>query len=308
MQSLRASIAGGFVCFLVCTVAVAQPGPNSESTGKSDLLAQNSKPSELENKKPGSAAKKARKDTQPQPSKSTGKKPGAGVESSENAADASGTPDGSAGTAGGPPGNPKIAEPNWSIHKLRLAPHGAAKYTRNAVTLAPTEGQTLVEASFHLTALRADHKAVDRYSRVWNNVNRKDLLGRAKAGVRLLESRNIALLNAEGRHFPAIWSLDEGIRTTIITANFAPNSQSSQSSSSGNVSPTSHWLDAEQSFLTRTTTRFNQPPLIEYATVFAGLLRTDDDFPVAFLFSIPASMELNSLRLSIDNEIFAIEE
>lgn len=295
------SIAAWLVCCLVSSVAFAQSEPPSKDADNSDSPFK--KKSDKDNAKPNASTKNG-KTAKPQPSKPGGKKSPGGSGNPVDPGDASaGTP-----VPPGEPVNVKINEPHWSVEKIRLAPHAAAKYTRGNVTLAPTEGNTLIEASFRLTALRSDNKAIDRYARVWNNVNRRDLTDRTRAGARLLESRNIALMNAEGRRFPALWSLDEGIRTTIINVQVAPNSQSSQQSSSGGVSPTSPWFDAEQSFMTRIIRPFNQPPTTEYATVFAGLLKTDEAFPVSFLFSVPESADLSSLRLSVDAEIFGLEE
>jgi hypothetical protein len=87
-----------------------------------------------------------------------------------------------------------------------------------------------------------------------------------------------------------------------------PNSQSTLESSSGNNNLASNWLAAEQSFITRITRPFNQSPITEYSTVFAGILRADQSIPMKFLFSVPNSLEMQSLKLMIETETFPIEE
>ena len=309
MKNFGASIAGFLICLLAGTVAWAQSDSARKSPGTSDVLEQNSKPSDKGNTKPGQTTKKHGKDTKPKPPKSTGKKTEDSVGVPEgDSGDAPGTPDGSNNADGGGAANGKAAVPNWSVDKIRLAPHATNKYVRDAVTLEPTEGRVLIEARFQIEAIRSDAKAVERYSRVLTSVDRKTLTRNAKTGARVLESKNIALRDPDGKRYGALWSLQEEIRTNIAHFDIAPNNQSSRHTSSGSVSPTGPWLDAEQSFITRISRPFNQPPVTEYATVFTGILRTDRAFPVTFLFSVPASLDLQSLKLVVDYETFVIDE
>lgn len=312
MKSLGAGIAGWLVCLLVCTVAVAQSTPSSK--GKSEQAAENSKPADKETGKPGQSTKEVRKGTtakngKGQPTKSTAKSNGTSSgDSDDTAADAAGKSAGSKSPEGGGAAKGKATEPNWMVEEISVAPHNDARYVRDAVTLAPTEGQTLVQGRFQITAIRPDTKAVDRYVRIWTSADRKDLARKAKAGARVLEARNIALMGPDGKRYPAIWCLEDGIRTRIVHVDIAPNRQSSRESSSGTTNPNSHWIDAEQSFMTRITRPFNQPEITEYSTVFTGILRTDEAASVAFLFSIPMSVDTASLRLVVDSEVFEIEE
>ena len=309
MKISGAGIAGWLVCVLVSTIAVAQSNPTSQSPAKSDVATENSKQADQETTKPGQTTKNARKNSKGQPPKSTGKKSVDGIgNSDEPSIAAPGTPDEQKIAVGAANPKVKIAEPNWSVEWFRVESFASEKYTRDAVTLAPTEGQMLVQAKFEIQAMRPDAKAVDRYLRVWNSADRKELTRQAKTGARVLEAKNVMLRSPDGKRFPAIWNLDEGIRTRIIDVDIAPNRQSTKESYSAKTSPNSPWLDAEQSFMTRISRPFNQPVVTEYATVFTGILRTDEAFPVTFLFSIPTSVDLKSLQLVVDSDAFANEE
>ncbi|MEI8018983.1 MAG: hypothetical protein WCH39_12350 [Schlesneria sp.] len=309
MKNFAASIGGYLVFLLAGTVVWAQADSNRNGAGASDGPAQNSKPSDQGNTKPGQSTKKPVKDAKPKTSKSTSKKGAGNVGSSdEDAGDAPGTPDGSnnADGVGGTSGN--AATPNWSAKHLHLAPHAAQKFTRDGVNLEPHEGHLLIEATFHLEAIRADAKAVENYAKLLKSVNRKDLTSRAKAGARLLELKNIILRGPDGKRYRALWNVGDGVRTTIARYEISPNSESSQQSSSGNVNPNGPWLDAERSFITRVVKPNNQQPITDYKTTFSGILRTDQAFPLTFLFSVPASVDLKTLKLVVDSEAFSTEE
>ena len=309
MKNYGASIAGYLVCLLAGTVAWGQSDSTRNGAGTSDVPAQNSKQSDQGNTKPGQSTKNTGKDTKPKPPKLTGKKGGSSVGSpEEDPGDSSGTPDGSNNVDGGGTAIGNAAAPNWSAKQLHLAPHAAQKFVRDGVNLEPHEGHLLIEATFQLEAKRSDSKAVENYSRLLKSINRKDLTSRAKLGARLLELKNIALRGPDGKRYRALWNVGEGVRTTIARVEVSPNSESTQHSTSGSVSPDGPWLDAERSFITRVVRPNNQPPITDYKTVFAGILRTDQAFPLTFLFSVPASVDLKTLKLVVDSETFSIEE
>lgn len=304
MKNLRADIVGWLVCFLIGAVAAAQSDPTPKDPGKSDAPAEKSKSSDQEKAKPGQTTKNAVKGSKGQPPKSTGKKGDSSTGNSDGLPlDAPGTPDAPKIPDAS---NPKVTEPNWSVDRIHVEPHAGAKFARELVTIAPTEGQVLVQAKFEVQAMRPEAKAVDRYLRVWNNADRREITRRAKAGARVLEAKNIMLRSPDGKRFPAIWNLDQGIRIRIIHADIAPNRQSTRESTSGTTNPQGPWIDAEQSFMTRISRPFNQPEVTEYATVFTGILRTDEVAAVNFLFSIPSSVDIASLQLVVDSEVFAI--
>ncbi len=309
MKNYGASIAGYLVCLLAGTVAWAQADSNRNGAGTSDGPAQNSKQSDQGNTKPGQSTKKPVKETKPKTSIPTAKKGGTNVGSpDEEPGDAAGMPDGSSNADGGGATSGNAAAPNWSAKHLHLAPHAAQKFVQNGVNLEPHEGHQLIEATFHLEAMRADAKAVENYAKLLKSVNRKDLTSRARAGARLLELKNITLRGPDGKRYRALWNVGDGVRTTIARFEVSPNSESSQQSSSGNVNPNGPWLDAERSFITRVVRPNNQQPITDYKTTFSGILRTDQAFPVTFLFSVPASVDLKTLKLVVDSEAFSIEE
>ena len=267
MKNIGASIAGFLVCLLIGTAVSAQSDSTPKGAGKSEGPAQNSKQADQENTKPGQTTKKPAKDTKPKPSKSTGKKTGGNVGGPDDEpGDASGTPDGSINADGGGATNGNAAAPNWSAKHLHLAPHAAQKFSYNGVNLEAHEGHALIEATFHLEAIRSDAKAVDNYMRLLKSANRKELMGRAKLGARFLELKNIALRGPDGKRYRALWNVGEGVRTTISRVEVAPNSESTQHSTSGNVSPDGPWLDAERSFITRVVRPNNQQPIVAYNT------------------------------------------
>jgi hypothetical protein len=302
MKNFGASIAGYLVCLLVVTIAWGQSDSTGKVTDAPDGAAQNSKP--------GQSTKKPAKETKPKTSKSASKKGGSGSLDDESG-DASGMPDspinadGSGATSGSAAA---AAAPNWSAKRLHLAPHASQKFVNNGVNLEPFEGHQLIEATFHLEAMRSDAKAFENYLRLLKSANRKDLTSRARAGARLLELKNISLRGPDGKRYRALWNIGEGVRTTIARVEVSPNSESTQQSTSGNVSPDGPWLDAERSFITRIVRPNNQPPITDYKTVLAGILRTDQAFPITFLFSVPASVDLKTLKLVVDSETFSIEE
>ncbi len=309
MKNFGTSFAGLLVCLLVGTVSWAQSDSAPKGAGTSDRPTQNSKPSDQGNTKPGQSTKKPAKETKPKPSKSTSKKGAGNVGSLDEApGDAAGMPDGSNNADGGGETSINAAAPNWAATHLHLAPHAAQKFARDGVNLEPHEGHLLIEATFHLEAVRADAKAVENYARLLKSVNRKDLTSRARAGARLLELKNIILRGPDGKRYRALWNVGDGVRTTIARYEVSPNSESSQQSSSGNVNPNGPWLDAERSFITRVVRPNNQPPITDYKTTFSGILRTDQAFPLTFLFSVPASVDLKTLKLVVDSEAFSIEE
>ena len=309
MKIFGASIAGFLVCLLAGTVAWPQSDSTPKGAGKSEGPAQNSKQSDQENTKPGQSTKKPVKETKPKTSKSTAKKGAGNVGSSgEDPGDAPGTPDGSNNADGGGTTSGNAGAPNWSAKHLHLAPHAAQKFIRDGVNLEPHEGHALIEATFHLEAMRSDAKAVDNYTRLLKSANRKDLTSRARAGARLLELKNIILRGPDGKRYRALWNVGDGVRTTIARVEVSPNSESTQHSTSGGVSPDGPWIDAERSFITRFVRPNNQQPITDYKTTFSGILKTDQAFPLTFLFSVPASVDLKTLKLVVDSESFAIEE
>jgi hypothetical protein len=307
MKSFAASIAGCLVCLLAGTVALAQSDSARDGVGKSETPDQNSKPSDQGNSKPGATTKNRGKDTKPKPGKSTAKKSTDGIEKSDgDPGDGSGTPDGSKSANGSGAANGKPVEPNWSVDQISLAPYAGGKYSQNAVTIESTKGQVLIQATFQIEAMRSDAKSVERYLRGLNANDRKEMMRRTKSGARVLDSKKINLRSPDGKEYAALWSLEERVRTTIVHLEVSPNSQSSRQSTSGSVDPAGPWFDAEQMFTTRISRPFNQPPITEYATVFTGILRTDQACPVTFLFSVPESLDLQSLKLVVDSEAFMI--
>lgn len=212
-------------------------------------------------------------------------------------------PDG-AGTA--PTGNAKPAEPNWQVENITLQTLDAASFTHDKVTINPATGNTLVQVSFRLTALRSDAKAVDVYSRMWNNIDRRAIQLRTDGGVRVIESRNLALVDGKGTRYVSLWNPDVGVRTHVYTAEVTPNSTSTSRVSHWNGKPSEIWVDAEQSYITRTIRPANQQPLVEHVTLFSGLLRLQRPVDLTFLFSIPADTDRQALRLVLDSESYPI--
>ncbi len=308
MKSVAANTAGYFVCLLAGTVAWAQADSNRNGPGTSNGPAQNSKQSDEGNNKTGQSTKKPAKDSKAKPTKSTGKNGGGNIgRPDEDPGNPSGTGDVSSNEDGSG-ATRAAAAPNWSAKHLHLAPHAAQRFARDGVSLEPHEGHQLIEATFHLEAIRADAKAVENYSRLLKSANRKDLTSRARAGARLLELKNIVLRGPDGKRYRALWNVGDGVRTTIARYEVAPNHESSQQSSSGSVNPDGPWLDAERSFITRVVRPNNQPPITDYKTTFTGILKTDQALPLTFLFSVPAAVDLKTLMLVVDSEVFSIEE
>lgn len=214
-------------------------------------------------------------------------------------------PDGTGTTLSGPTKGPS-GEPNWQVEDITLQPLEAASFTQDKVTINPVAGNTLVRVSFRLTALRSDAKAVDVYSRMWNNIDRRAIQQKTDGGVRVIESRNLALIDGKGARYASLWNPDLGIRTHVYTAEVTPNSTSSSRVSHWNGKPSEIWVDAEQSFITRTVRPANQQPLVEHVTLFSGLLRLQRPVDLSFLFSIPAEADRQTLKLVLDSESFAI--
>jgi len=212
------------------------------------------------------------------------------------------------GTGSTPSGTarPASAEPNWQVEDITLQSLDAASFTRDKVTINPVAGNTLVQVSLRLTALRPDAKAVDVYSRMWSNIDRRAIQMRADGGMRVIESRNLALVDARGARYVSLWNPDVGIRTHVYTAEVTPNSTSTSRVSHWNGKPSETWVDAEQSFITRTVRPANQQPLVEHVTLFSGLLRLQRPVDLTFLFSIPTDTDRQTLKLVLDSESFAI--
>jgi hypothetical protein len=177
------------------TFAQSEPAPKDK--GRSSSQSDASKPT-------GQTTKNARKDLKGQPPKSGRKNDDGGVgNADDDTVDPSG-PSGNMNSEREGAANGKVAEHNWSAAGIHVAHHAAAKYSRNGVTIAPTDGQKLVEATFQLAALRSDANVVDRYLKVWTSADRKELTRRAKLGARLLESKNIFLSDPEGKRYQAL--------------------------------------------------------------------------------------------------------
>lgn len=198
------------------------------------------------------------------------------------------------------------SEPNWQVEDIALQSLDAASFTQDKVTINPATGNTLVRVSFKLTALRSDAKAVDVYSRMWNNIDRRAIQLRTDGGVRVIESRNLALVDGKGTRYVSLWNPDVGVRTHVYTAEVTPNSTSSSRVSHWNGKPSEIWVDAEQSYITRTIRPANQQPVVEHVTLFSGLLRPQRPVDLTFLFSIPADTDRQTLKLVLDSESFAI--
>lgn len=301
-----ARLAGYLICLVAVSAAFAQSDTTKDAAGKTDSPDPNSKPADPGTTKADPNAKNPFKTVKPKSTtKPTGKKTGAAAKTDGSSGDPAMSDDtkNADGTAAA---NGKVAAPNWSVDQIKLAPFAGAKYTKESVNIEPTKGQTLVQATFEIEAIRADGKAYDKYSRSLNANDRKELTRRAQSGIRVLEAKSIALRAPDGKQYFAIWSPVEGVRTTIVNIDIAPNRQSTQTSTSGSLNPNGPWLEAEQSFITRITRPFNQPPVTEYSTMFRGILRAEHAFPMTMLFSVPENLDLQTLKLVVESDSFAI--
>ncbi|MBS0203206.1 MAG: hypothetical protein JSS49_09935 [Planctomycetes bacterium] len=113
----------------------------------------------------------------------------------------------------------------------------------------------------------------------------------------MFQTRNLALVDRVGRRYLARWVIDDTVRLTYFTAEIAPNRQSTRHSSSWKQSPNSIWLDAEQSFTTRTVQTADGRTFTEHLTAFAGILATDRQVELRVLFSLPTDIDHQGLKL-----------
>jgi hypothetical protein len=230
--------------------------------------------------------------------------------------------DGTAPGAGGDPlpdssasktatANGIAAEPNWQFEEIALQPYGTTGFTRDKISLNPPDGHSFVEVRFRVTALRHDPKAIESYAKVWKNVNRKELTQRSKLGARAFEMRHLALTDAAGVRYQAIWNLDEAVRYNVYTAEIQQNStsQTHQGFWKANTATTApiKWLDSEQSFLTKTIRPPNRPAIVEQVTYFSGILEVANPVDVNFLFGIPDSVDRESLSLVYESRPYAMK-
>lgn len=194
--------------------------------------------------------------------------------------------------------------PNWSMEEIAINPYGGTSYTREQVTLSPVQGNSLVQVSFKLTPLVADPKAVDAYFRLWKSIDRG--VFKKTEGVRLFELRHLVLVDTAGNRYGALWNADPNIRTTIYTAEITPNSRSERGTSHWKHTPSDVWVDAEQSFLTRTIRAANGLTSVEYVTSFSGILYAQRAAPLTFLFSVPTTTDFRNWKLEYDSESYLI--
>lgn len=198
------------------------------------------------------------------------------------------------------------SEPNWSVEDITWTPFTGASYTKDKVTINPVDGKALVQVSFKLTALQGDSKAIDVYSRMWSNVDKKFIQSRATGGVRVFENRNLALVDPAGARYVCLWNPDSAVRTHVYTASVSPSSTSQTRVSNWSGRPHEFWIDAEQSFITRSIHPANQPAIVEHVTLFSGLLPLQRAINLTFLFSVPTNVDRQTLRLMLDSETFPI--
>lgn len=198
-------------------------------------------------------------------------------------------------------------EPNWQVSRLAIRPYGAAGFSNDQVSINPAQDEAFIEATFQLAALTADSGAVDAFARAWNNADRKSIAKRATSAARIFDARKLALVDKNNKRYPAKWNLDPAVRVSVHTTDIAPNRTSSHSSFRSRGTPEA-WIDAEQSFLTRTTRPANGPPIVEQITHFMGIMNVQSPAEVSFLFGVPKDVDHRMLRLEIDSHLFTPED
>lgn len=194
--------------------------------------------------------------------------------------------------------------PNWRVEALVVQPYAAGSYSKDQVSLSPVTGNSLLEVTFNLTPLRADPKAYESYAKA-RGVPYKSANRSASDGVRYFENRNLALIDDRGNRHVSIWNLDGAVRTHIFRHEVAGNRTSKHLVSSWNPRPSDIWVDAEQTFITRTLQFPNQPAITEHVTMFGGILWANRPAKMSFLFSVPTTVDHRSLRLQLDTDTFA---
>ena len=195
--------------------------------------------------------------------------------------------------------NKPNAEPAWDIVDAVLHPFGPT-YTFGQANVRPGDGESLVTVSFKLKGLTADPKVAVNYANVWNNVDRRSL-PKLLSAARVFHLRNMALVDRSGRRHLARWVIDDNVRLTYFTSEIFPNSQSTRHSSSWKQSPDSIWLDAEQTFTTRTVHTADGRTFTEHLTGFAGILAIDRQVELKVLFSLPTDIDQQGLKLEFDS-------
>lgn len=195
--------------------------------------------------------------------------------------------------------------PKWEMADIVVSGYGNA-YSKDQVALSPVPGNTFVQVSFKLTAVRPDTKAIDTYARIWNGIDRRALSKRIGDGARFFDMRNLYLVDPAGNRYPAIWNLDNNVRTNIYSAEITSNSTSTRQTSSWKHVPSDIWIDAEQSFLTRTVRAPNGQVAVEHLTSFSGILWVQRPVTLKFLFSVPPTTDFTGWHLELDSESFPI--